>query len=443
MKIKIFCILLIVLIFSSCTVIHDDLGQKEDDDDFVIEKSYFKDTYSNESIYDYEEFSDYTTVDDNYKNSQINNLNRSSQIPYIKTLNSKLIYHEWGQLYNIDFETGKTGYSCLDPICDHLQCVFGPNNNIMMSLFANGYKEAGNRIYVLRHSELLDNEIIEVNGTLKVISYEIISFDLDGKNVKMHYSTKQSVFDIYLIDETLLYFTMQDYDTGLWMLCKLDLVSGKMTELNKPDVLVANVFKIGEYTYYQQVRLFFRFKNDDMQNAEIISDQGSVGHTFFWNNESIFFRISDEIKGEHAAGHSRLLFKLMRYDCQKGELTVIAENVRDYYLTSDYIYFSPNLEKEIENPNENGSPYIDWIGGKIYRMDHDGNNVELIRDDEDKIYYNSYYILGDYIYSVSVPYMDDMYNFIINKGNDSANMILGRVRIDQPDKPYYVLRKPE
>lgn len=109
---------------------------------------------------------------------------------------------------------------------------------------------------------------------------------------------------------------------------------------------------------------------------------------------------------------------LRRYNMETGQDELIAENLADYIVTENGIFYTV-FESEPHKINNSGDTHYDIFAGKIYHMNHNGSEAKLlcVLDGIDLNVYTELF-LGYADGKLALAYMDEVENSFFDSGYD-------------------------
>ena len=312
----------------------------------------------------------------------------------------------------VNINTGIVTNICRDPMCSHTGSACFSSRNYGFS-----FKTYKNRLYMIEMvaSKNANNRILSTN---QYAEDAIIHYENDGNSISQ-----------IVVNDKYIFFSQRDGE-NIDNIYRLDLKTNEvkcMTKDNK-DIYYSPLFIINDYLYFSDEMKMYR-TDFDFKNIEIVKED-AANNGFQTDSEYIYYHkyiksTENNYDGEHL---------LMRMNLDGTDEKIIEENAGTFFLTDKNIYFSYSM-RDIEALQ--WGKQFDSIKGKIYKMDKDGNNVELITDIPDLFILGDYYIYGDYIY-FNVANMENWKDY----GGISMKPNPYRVKIGSNEVPQELIYNP-
>ncbi len=295
-------------------------------------------------------------------------------------VNDFLLVPGSNSLYAYDPEKDESVIMCPDPTCDHRECFFGYKSIIVTKIV-----QCNDRLYTIR-TVPLSSTITFDNGMESADKYQIISADLNGNNIVLHYEYYDYVDSLCVTDDNI-YFIQRNINEGVYELCKLTIKNNKV-ELLKSSAQPEPICENNGYLYYND-KLLDVLGRIELKTGkdEIILDRDD-GNYYQYNDNYMWFVMAPEIAGEPQT--------VCRYDFHTGEIVeIMSGSFSRFIVTDNHIFFTKNENNLFEFYD---GKLKDFLNGRIYMCDIDGNNIVMIRNDYKKIYYR-----------IFIPYHDKLF----------------------------------
>ena len=420
MKYILFIFIIITLLLTSCVVQYENIEDKTLD-----ETNSKEETTSIEFEENY-----YNNMTETVKN--VSNITQNSF--FYKYQDRIAILDFYGMNYYINEKTGNINNMNTDPLYIYDKDLYQDSKILEVNFLKtpDALKYHNDTIFYL-------NEIIQEIDKKGIFTYEICSTALDGQNKQTYCNSNGYIWGIFPYDD-YLYFSAQGLD-GNVEVNKLDYKTKNVTPIQYDgnNRGYSAVYESGDERFCTKA-VYTLIKTDkEFTKEEIIEE---YAYFIMADDKYLFYMSPRKTKTE--VFETRDLY---RYDMKTGEKIKLYENVWSFYITDNNVYFTKKVEKLIPNPNPQpgDKDFYDLTGGKIYRINKDGNNEALLRNDSEVYYYEDFAVFGDYIYARYFDYTDNLYTIHEKTFGDERQSYVryGRVRIDSPDSKFFVLKKPE
>ena len=299
--------------------------------------------------------------------------------------------------YKVNYRTGVITPVCVDPLCGHDQdsgCAFFNAAQCVPS---------ENMMFFIRGEMSVDANTGESSGRVSLCAYDMLN------GVTKELGTFEETLSIIAAAENRVYFSrlIPDSDkTASYHFYFADGVSGKIREMPMkgeynsdntdsskfPEIFAADGKKLYWYGAAEGGMEFWTTDLNGKKRSELdlhipqaMNGQFSDGYSYY--------KIKSEQSVKADDVYKRLLSgninELWRVRLDGGEPEKLADDVAQFIVSGGKIYYT-KAEKAPETITVHGDTYYDLIGGKIYRMNIDGSDAELIADTD----YDFAYLYG-------------------------------------------------
>lgn len=404
----------ITLYLSSCTVQYE-INENENPDEIKSTDS------------------DFVETEENYYNNMTETTEGVSDIscnPFAYKYSNRIVIPEYfGLDYYINEKTGNIVNTNTDPLY-----TYDENSYQNLDVYEVFFLETPEAI------KYHNNAIYYIDGVFHSdgMSYEICSVTADGQNKEIYYTSGNFIFNIFPYDN-YLYFTAQGQDGNI-EIYKLNYKTKDVKPIlfNEKNRGYGSVYESDDAIFCTKSYTLIK-TNMEFSTEEIIEVHAS---SILSDGKYLYYTVPNLLKSDVL-----LTNDLYKYNIETGEKIKLYENVWAFQITDNNIYFTKKVTKLVPNPDpQPGDKNLyDRFDGKIYRIDKDGNNEALIRDDSDVYFYENFAVYGDYIYMRYYDYSENLYTIYLETYGDERQSYVryGRVRIDSPESKIYVLKKPE
>lgn len=185
---------------------------------------------------------------------------------------------------------------------------------------------------------------------------------------------------------------------------RMDLETNELETLGKDEDIPPISDIVGDYfmlTDNTEKRIYIT--DIDRQNEQTVFDFSGMSkdgksyicfnlHSEPETNTAYFgLRVEDELGDD-------IVYRIDLETLECEQVLDLDDNILSYYLTDDYIYFTVNDPVNLGQGRV--EPCVDETGNKIYRVPRDNTTAEpeLIFYGENKLFFNEFWVMGDYLY---------------------------------------------
>lgn len=330
---------------------------------------------------------------------------------------------------------GSTSTVCIDPLCMHdTECPLYQRANESDI----GTITVGN-IYPFVYGSLsLNQNTGDHSGEVQLCTY-----DMTNGEVRVLETYNDTVlimygYDRYIYYTVAVYSETDDEIKNSYMLYRADIENGNIVEIpldseysTSNSISTADFpaiytidnnliywYSPGEdgYIYYTTDLAGKNRHYLPIENSRLMNGKYHDGWAYYTINKS---------SGSYAdckTDLERLKFLnekiLRRCNMETGVDELVAENIAEYIVTDDGIFYTV-YESKPQDMEYNGDTYYDIFAGKLYRMSLDGSNAELfcVLDNVD-LSVDTKLFLGYTNGKLALAFMDEMQNVFYESGYD-------------------------
>ncbi|MEA4831407.1 hypothetical protein SDC9_53204 [bioreactor metagenome] len=185
-----------------------------------------------------------------------------------------------------------------------------------------------------------------------------------------------------------------------------------MIRIRKSDLKTENLGKCDDQlALVSKDKLFFctntnkvYYTDLEMNNGVEIIKEGreTVCDLKLYGDDELFYIVVPQ-SGENLIFNGRKLYKI---NIKTKENMLLTENLSEYYLTNNYVYYQPYSNEEtgafrIDEQTGEKTPIIIHLSGEIFRCDHNGENKELVFK-SNTVYFSQMIVENNYIFGGTI-----------------------------------------
>ena len=304
----------------------------------------------------------------------------------------------------VDLDTGERRFICADPFCRHIwgECQFV---NIGVSPFT-GLLFSGNDVFysvaqMLQAETFIPIEVIirvDINTNTITVAYAIEGTSNRYMNLSHVYQDNLYFFEIEVVE------TEQQMRGTIGTLKSLCIITHSIREIVTfpPELNIIyhqGVIKMtGDRLYLLSMTGLFSI-DSSLENKRLIytfrtSDDYFTTFRYYDTNTGEFFFLVTNFRNRTGTIY-------VYYDGEVRALDMPHENIVNFQLTANRIYYSPFncIFYGMGSLLAGDIPIYDYTGGRIYVTDrHNRMEYELILNVGEDLFMRGYTIVGDYVY---------------------------------------------
>ncbi len=402
-------IIIFSLLFGSCDSSGVHYISSENESDLITTKV---EPFENYSPFDYTPSSD----------SMQNVINCSSNSTYMACINPYLYFYNSNVIVRYNPEANSITYLCSDPLCLHNSpdCPFYGLDVLY------GFYIYENTIYYRQQYDYQKNGKI-TDSVNRISAYSIntgelaVLRNLDDSPL----STSNMIFYDHFYLYTDIIFNNETHKST-YNLCRQDLNTKNIEiVLSEESWNTVPLFTYNNVLYIrnsEKKELYSANADTPLEMKKISDDTGKIafckdGYFIFKDQQGSLFRMNADSSNIQSLN---------------------IKNVDYFYLTDNYIYYT-QVDQKLKGKTEDGQDInIDLYS--ISRIDHDGNNNELVwknNNSSELLLPKNFVVYGNYIYTVFDYFkVDDFITGISSRSND---FIYARINCDTQDIFYITI----
>jgi hypothetical protein len=287
-------------------------------------------------------------------------------------LKNYILYRKGLILCKINKNNGTVINACPDPVCKHNEaCLY---NRYYISV--NTYE---NTLYMA--------DILPYENSAQVI----ISINIENNTLEQYYKNSGNEISKIAVNDKYIFFCQRNGEnySNIYRINKKNKEILQFTPENRENYYIL-LFVSGDYIYY--LKDYYLYRADvNFENAVKLKDEPMAEYEMQTDGERIFYKKiyysdkSDTMAWQH---------DLYSMNMDGSDDKLICKNIITFRLTDKHIYFS----YWVKNDTADTFYVYDMIKGKIYCMNKDGSDINLVFDNPDLFIASYDVVSGDYIY---------------------------------------------